>query len=194
VAFENFKYNYGLRRLKNDFRKPEDDAIACNLKNAKSVVIIYNATKLEDFNLVKEFVHRLREYVPLVKALGYVNKKELEDFHIQPLEFSFFCNSDLNWYFKPNEDSVEEFVKQQFDILIDLSFKEHLAVRFVLAESASMFKTVRYCTIEPNYYDLMISIPEPKKPDLEDEEVEEQNPLELLIKETERYLLMINPD
>ncbi|PLX09873.1 MAG: hypothetical protein C0596_00910 [Marinilabiliales bacterium] len=194
MAFENFKYNYGLRRLKNDFRKPEDDAIACNLKNAKSVGIIYNATKLEDFNLVKEFVHRLREYVPLVKALGYVNKKELEDFHIQPLEFSFFCNSDLNWYFKPNEDSVEEFVKQQFDILIDLSFKEHLAVRFVLAESASMFKTGRYCTIEPNYYDLMISIPEPKKPDLEDEEVEEQNPLELLIKETERYLLMINPD
>ncbi len=102
---------------------------------------------------------------------------------MQPLEFGFFCNKDLNWYFKPNEHSVKDFVDYKFDILIDLNFEELLAVRFVLAESAAMFKTGRYCTIEPNYYDLMIKL----------NKNQEAEKLNALIKETERYLLMINP-
>ncbi len=194
TAFSKYKYKYGLYRLKKDFRKPEHDAIACNLKKAKSVGVIYNATKQEDFNLVKNFVIRLSERVPHVKALGFVDQKELADFHIQPLEFSFYCNSDLNWYFKPDEDSVNEFVQKQFDILIDLNLSEQLAVRFVLAESASKFKTGRFCTIVPNYYDLMISLPEEEKQVSDDEKKEEINLLELLIKQTEHYLLMINPE
>jgi hypothetical protein len=189
--FDKQKYKYGLYRLRKDFRKPEDDAIACNLKKARSVGIIYNATKLDDFNLVKDFVHKLKNYVPHVKALGFVDNKELADFHIQPLEFSFFCMGDLNWYYKPNEDTVDEFVKQDFDILIDLNFEEHLAVRFVLAESKAMFKTGRYCEIEPNYYDLMIQLPEVMD-DYQD--TEPSNPLQLLIQQTERYLLMIKPE
>jgi hypothetical protein len=100
----------------------------------------------------------------------------------------------LNWYFKPEEYSVKEFVKKQFDILIDLNLEEHLAVRFVLAESASKFKTGRYCFIEPNYYDLMISLPEDTKVVDGVEEKLEINTLELLIKQTEYYLKMINPE
>ena len=191
-ALLKYKYKYGLHRLKNDFRKPEDNAIACNLSNAKSIGIIYNATKLEDFNIVKDFVIRLKENCPLVKAMGFVDNKELEDFHIQPLEFSFFCNNDLNWYFKPNEDSVKDFVKIEFDILIDLNLDENLAVRFVLAESTALFKTGRYCSIDPNYYDLMIRMPIINHDDNDDDD--QQNPLDLLIKQTEHYLLMINPE
>jgi len=191
TAFANYKYKYGLYRLNKDFRKPEDNAIACNLENAKGVGIIYNATKHEDFNIIKEFVGRLKTNIPLVKALGFVNQKELSDFHIQPLEFSFFCHNDLNWYFKPNEDSVKEFVQHEFDILIDLNLEENLSVRFVLAESAALFKTGRFCTIEPNYYDLMIQMPEPK---IIDEEEVEPNLIEQLIHQTEHYLKMINPE
>ena len=56
TKFTELKYKYGLYRLRKDFRKPEDNAIACNLKQAKSIGIIYNATKQEDFILVKDFV------------------------------------------------------------------------------------------------------------------------------------------
>lgn len=182
----NFKYKYGLSRLRKDFRKPENNAVVCNLANAKSLGIIYNATKEEDFNLVRDFLHRLKKTVPDVVALGFVDMKELADFHIQPLEFSFFCYKDLNWYFKPSEDTVEDFVKREFDILIDLNLTENLSVRFVLAESAALFKTGRFCKIEPNYYDLMISLNEQSS-----EEEGERNPLEMLIQQTERYLKMI---
>ncbi len=191
TKFTELKYKYGLYRLRKDFRKPEDNAIACNLKQAKSIGIIYNATKQEDFILVKDFVCKLKTIVPQVQAMGFVNNKELSDFHIQPLEFSFFCNSDLNWYYKPHEDSVDEFVKKEFDILIDLNFKELLAARFVLAESAALFKTGRFCNIEPNYYDLMIQLP---KIDKNQEDEEDVNPLILLIQQTEHYLQMIKPE
>ncbi len=182
----NIKYKYGLSRLRKDFRKPENNAVVCNIENAQSLGIIYNATKEEDFIRVKEFLHRLKKTVPEVVALGFVDMKELANFHIQPLDFSFFCHKDLNWYHKPAEDSVEDFVRKKFDILIDLNLTENLSVRFVLAESAALFKTGRFCKIEPNYYDLMISLNEQSSG-------EEVNQLEMLIKQTELYLKMIKP-
>jgi len=183
----NLKYKYGLYRLRSDFRKPENNAVACNLSNAKSVGIIYNATSENDFNLVKDFLHKLKKTIPEVHALGFVDMKELANYHIQPLEFSFFCYKDLNWYFKPAEDSVREFVKKEFDILIDLNLSENLSVRFVLAESAALFKTGRFCEIEPNYYDLMIQLEKGNQDDIE------ENQLETLIQQTELYLKMIKP-
>ncbi len=179
---DNLKYKYGLYRLRSDFRKPENNAVACNIANAKSVGIIYNATTEADFNLVKDFLHKLKKTVPEVLALGFVEMKDLANYHIQPLEFSFFCFKDLNWYFKPKEDSVQEFVKKEFDILIDLNPTEILGVRFVLAESKALFKTGRHCEIEPNYYDLMIQ-----------NNSDEENQLKDLIEQTEFYLKMIKP-
>jgi hypothetical protein len=179
---DNLKYKYGLYRLRSDFRKPENNAVACNIADARSVGIIYNATSEEDFNLVKDFLHKLKKTIPEVFALGYVDKKELDNFHIQPLDFGFFCHKDLNWYHKPNEASVEEFVKKEYDILIDLNPTEILGVRFVLAESKALFKTGRYCEIEPNYYDLMIQ-----------NISEDENQLLHLIEQTEFYLKMIKP-
>lgn len=188
------KYKYGLYRLRKDFRKPENNAVVCNLKEAKSLGILYNATKEGDCIIVRDFVHRWRRFIPNIIALGFVDQKELSNYHIQPMEYKFFCYKDLNWYYKPNEDSVDEFVKNEFDILIDLNLKENLSVRFVLAESVALFKTGRYCTIEPNYYDLMINVQDKKQIDdtESEEEPEEQiNPLKELLDQTEYYLKML---
>jgi hypothetical protein len=176
----NLKYKYGLHRLKNDFRKPENNAVVCNLKNAASIGVIYNATKIEDFNAVKYFVAELKKITPEVFALGYVNKKELDNFHIQPLEFLFFCLKDLNKYYKPNEGSVTEFANKEFSILIDLNLEEVLSVRFVLAESKALFKVGRRTSIEPNYYDLMLDI-----------NPADENALEFFIEQVQIYLNMI---
>lgn len=178
----NLKYKYGLYRLRKDFRNPESNAIVCNLDDAKSVGIIYNATTLEDFVLLRDFVFKLKKYIPEVKTLGYVDDKELSNFHIQPLEFSFFCRKNLNKYYKPHEDSVDDFVKNKFDILMDFNLNEQLPVRFVLAESEALFKTGRHCEIEPNYYDLMIQY-----------NFDAENPLANLMEQTEYYLKMIKP-
>lgn len=178
----SLRYKYGLYRLCKDFRKPENNAVVCNLNDAKSVGIIYNATTLNDFVLIRDFVFKLKKDIPEVKALGYVDAKELSTFHLQPLEFSFFCRKNLNKYFKPHEDSVADFVKLKFDILMDFNLNEQLPVRFVLAESEALFKTGRHCEIEPNYYDLMIKY-----------DFDSENPLAQLIKQTEYYLKMIKP-
>lgn len=180
---DNLKYKYGLYRLRKDFRKPENNAIACNIADAKSIGIIYNATKIEDFSLVRDFVFKLKKQVPEVIALGYADAKELSDFHLQPLEFRFFCKKDLNKYYKPHEDSVDDFVKKQFDILMDFNLEEKLPVRFVLASSEALFKTGRHCEIEPNYYDLMIQC-----------DIDSENALAQLIEQTEIYLKMIKPN
>lgn len=190
----NLKYKYGLYRLRKDFRKPENNAIVCNLRDVKSLGILFNATKEEDFIIVRDFVHKWRKFIPQIIVLGFVDQKELSNYHIQPLEYKFFCYKDLNWYFKPNEDSVKDFVQKEFDILMDLNLTENLSVRFVVAESVALFKTGRYCEIEPNYYDLMINVQDKKPLDEsynDEEPFEEINPLRELLNQTEYYLKML---
>ena len=187
---DDWKYKYGLHRLRNNFRKPDDRAIVCNLREAKSVGVVYNATLEEDFLLVKAFVYELKKIVPEIYSLGFVDKKELENFHMQPLDFFFYCNSDLNWYHKPEEGTVKKFVQKDFDILIDLNLTENLSVRFVLAEPPTPFKVGRFTDIEPNYFDLMLDIPIPEKKK-DDEEEGKENVLKFFIEQVKVYLDMI---
>lgn len=186
------KYKYGLFRLKNDFRKPEKNAVVCNLANAKSVGIIFEADKIEKFNLIKNFLIKLKKEIPVVKALGFVNNKKLENFHLQPLDFSFFCLNDLNFYFKPNETSVSEFVDKKFDILIDLTINDLLPVKFVLAMSEAMFKVGRFTGQEPVHYDIMFKIADENLIDDENYDYE-INKIKLLINNVENYLKIIKP-
>ena len=55
-----------------------------------------------------------------VKALGFVNLKELTHHHMPMLQFDFFFLKDLNWYYKPQNYIIKNFVEKDYDILINL--------------------------------------------------------------------------
>jgi len=178
---EKLKYKIGLRKLRKTVRRPETNAIARNLYKAESVGIIYDATENEDFEKVKAFIEKLKTKINKLESLGFVNSTELSEHHLRPLEFQFYSKNDLDKFFKPKLEVINEFCNQKFDILIDFNIIEHLPNRFILAESQAMFKTGLYSETEPNYYDLMINI-----------DKNSENLLEELIKQTEHYLKMIN--
>lgn len=53
-------------------------------------------------------------------ALGYYDHSQSPDNFISTNRVAVFNRSDMNWYGKPIADSVESFVHQGFDIVIDL--------------------------------------------------------------------------
>ena len=57
----------------------------------------------------------------MVSALGYVNEKDKSFEHMSSLHFDFFSNQELNWYGKPRGMIIENFLKEEYDILIDLT-------------------------------------------------------------------------
>lgn len=173
------KNYFAIRNISKLHADYKNNVIVCNINNAKSIGIIYDATKEEDFKIIREYVQKLKEFVPEVQSLGYADIKKLENFHIQPKEFAFFCKKDINWYGKPKTEAIIEFVIKDFDILIDLNPQEIIPLRFVLAESAASFKVGRKPERLDDLYHLMLEV----KPDVD---------LKYLIEQINHYLEIIN--
>ena len=80
---ENIKHKIGAwvfqRELKTNKRQKE----VCNINDAKSVGILYEATSEEQIKQLKPFVDYFFNLKKDIKALGYVNAKQLS-FHHSP--------------------------------------------------------------------------------------------------------------
>ena len=158
---EDFKQKVGKwvfqRELKTNKRTKE----VCNLDNAQSIGILYDATSEEQIKIIKPFVSYFFDLKKDVKALGYVNSKQLSFHHTPKLQYDFFYQKDLNWYYKPQNYIIDNFVKKEYDILINLCDSSIIPIKYLVASSIAHFKIGVH---EENYeiYDLMISLKDDK--------------------------------
>ncbi len=149
-----------------------------NLKTAKRIGIVFNATKQEDYRQVAGFVKDIQGKGIEVKVLGFVNDKDVPNEYLFKRNFSYFLKKSLNWYRKPVNPEVERFLKEKFDILIDFSLDNDYLFNYIIALSPSRFKVGKFK--EPNnHYDFMITINKDKD-------------LRYLIEQARHYLEVIN--
>ena len=155
------------RELKSNARKRE----VHNLHTAHSIGILYDATEREDMLKVSEFVNAL------FKTKKDVNLKELTHHHMPMLQFDFFFLKDLNWYYKPQNYIIKNFVEKDYDILINLCDSNCIPVKYLAGISPAKFKVGKY-EEDIDLYDMMIDVKE--------------NTISALIKEIHHYLTVIN--
>ncbi|MDG2264052.1 MAG: hypothetical protein P8L19_03260 [Flavobacteriales bacterium] len=148
------------------------------MDNAQSIGILYDATSEEQIKMVKPFVSYFFDLKKDVKALGYVNSKQLSFHHTPKLHYDFFYQKDLNWYYKPQNYIIDNFVKKEYDILINLCDSSIIPIKYLVASSIAHFKIGVH---EENYeiYDLMISLKDDKS-------------MEKLMHEIRHYINLIN--
>ena len=159
---DNTKVLIGRKVLQNKLKNLMRDTKVCNINEAKTVGIIYNATNSVSFEIIRDFTRILIQKKIEVSVLGYVDSKKLIDHYLYRKGFDFFTKNNLNWYNRPKSDTVDDFMNKPYDILINLSLEEYYPIQYVLALSPSAFKVGKYFE-EPNYMDLMIDIEKEKK-------------------------------
>jgi hypothetical protein len=157
--FKALKKKYGNSQLSKMLKRRKHTAVAVSFDNVKRLGVIYPANEEARFRKLKSLMESLPEHIKF-STLGYVDSKELSDFHIQPAEFRFFCQADLNWYYKPVSDTVRAFISTPFDVLIDLSKDNCLPIQFVLAETHARLIAGRFQ--DDTVYDFMINPTENK--------------------------------
>ena len=169
------------RQLNNNTRVRE----VCNLKDASSIGILYDATIEKEIDLVKPFVSYFFDLKKEVKALGFVNSRQLSRFHIPKLQYDFFCKKDLNWYYRPENYIIDNFIKKEYDILINLCDSNVIPMKYLVASSIARFKIGVY---EEDYdiYDFMISLSG------KESKTSSTNDIENLMHEIKHYLNLIN--
>ena len=174
---ENIKQKVGdfffKKELKMNSRKRE----VHNLNSAKSIGILYDATNHDDMLKVSSFVNKLFKSKKDIKALGFVNLKELSHHHMPMLQFDFFFLKDLNWYYKPQNYIIKNFIEKDYDILINLCDSRCIPIKYLAGSSRARFKVGKY-EEKLDLYDMMINV--------------KGNTLDELINEIYHYLNIIN--
>ena len=175
---EDFKTKIGQIVFQNQLKSNKRKKEVCNLDSAKSIGILYDATNEEQINQIQPFVSYFFNLKKDVKALGYVNAKKLLYCHTPKLQYDFFYLKDLNWYKKPQNYIIDNFIKKEYDILINLCDSSCIPIKYLVASYVARFKIGQH---EDGYeiYDLMISLKEDKS-------------LEKLMSEIQHYLQLIN--
>ena len=175
---EDFKQKVGKWVFQRELKINKRSKAVCNLEDANSIGILYDATSEEQIKMVKPFVSYFFDLKKDVKALGYVNSKQLSFHHTPKLQYDFFYQKDLNWYYKPQNYIIDNFVKKEYDILINLCDSSIIPIKYLVASSIAHFKIGIH---EQNYeiYDLMISLKDDKS-------------MEKLMHEIKHYINLIN--
>ena len=175
---EDIKQRVGKWVFQRELKVNRRVKAVCNLENAKSIGILYDATNESQINQIQPFVSYFFDLKKDVKALGYVNSKKLSYCHTPKLQYDFFYLKDLNWYKKPENYIIDNFIKKEYDILINLCDSSCIPIKYLVASSIARFKIGQY---EDGYeiYDLMISLKKDKS-------------LDKLMSEIKHYLQLIN--
>ncbi|MFO7371379.1 MAG: hypothetical protein R6X09_14045 [Bacteroidales bacterium] len=145
------------KHLSTHIRKP----VVCNINNAGHIGIIYNATESVSFEIIRDLVKDLSHEKRKVTVLGYVDSKKLIDNYLYRKGFDFFSKNELNWYSKPVSATTDEFIKEPFDLLINLSLEEHYPIQYITALSPAAFKAGKFSP-DDQILDFMIDIEKEK--------------------------------
>lgn len=139
---------------------------SCNLREAKSIGILFDATLPLSFDIIKDLVKDLSSSAKEIMVLGYVDSKQMIDHYLYRKGFEFFTRNHLNWFYKPQSEAVNEFIKKDFDIMLNLCLEQSYPVNYIFALSNAKFKAARF--FENNMQaDLMINIEKEKASILE---------------------------
>lgn len=176
---EDLKINIGKRILKKERTNIVRSNGLFNLTNSKTAGILYEASNVEDFELVKKYVGYLREYGIRVKTIGYFSKKEIPEFTFSKLDYEFFTKKELNWYMKPLTTFTDQFIDQEFDLLIDLNIYDYFPLKYMAAISKAKFKIGKLSEDNKVSHDMMIEIDETKN-------------LKYFLRQVDIYLQMLN--
>lgn len=149
-----FRKYVGLYSLKRKLRLLNRKRSIHNFDTAKKAGLIFTCASEDDFESIKNFKKYLEEKNIKTSALGFINDKQIPDHLLLRTGFNFFSLKNLDWYFRPKSQFINDFTNEKFDILIDLSLKYYFPVHYIVTLSPAEYKIGRYCNTED--YDLMI--------------------------------------
>jgi len=159
---ERMKKSWGRNKLKSALNENRETKIS-NFHNANSVALLYEEKGESYFILIKQYVKCLKSEFGIreVMALCYIDdKKIVPHYHTHKLKFDYFTKGELNWYYEPHAQHVQNFESTTYDILINLERNPCLPLEFIQLKSLAKLKVGYFKENRQDYYDLMLDLDE----------------------------------
>lgn len=152
-----FFQNRDLKRnLKNNNRYVAFQSVEA----AKTVGVVFVVEDEASYNRIDNWLKKLVAAGKEVRVVGYHNSDNVPHYCIPKLKHEYYSKKDVNWYGKPVRPSLNDFVREPFQILIDLTIDDNFTTKYITSLSKSSMKIGRKSDENQDFYDFMISLNE----------------------------------
>lgn len=171
------KHYFYRRSLKKAMAKEGDNHQTITFKNARSIGLLFDASKGEKLQELNNYTQTLKQRGFKVDTLVYFKDEK----QAAQYKRSYFTNKQVNFVWVPKGRTVEQFMHQPFDLLINLYLNDSPALEYISAAAAAKYRVGRYVAHKTWYCDLMVNLGERQE-------------MSYFIKQIEHYLNYINKD
>lgn len=178
--FKNSRQKFGNAILKKRASKTNRKMLYNNFRNVKSIGIVWDASRQEEFQTIARFHQKMLEKNIDVTVLGYFNNKNLPDQYTALRYLTILKKTDINFFYIPQTNESQLFADKKFDVLIEINSDGIFTLRYITILSNASFKVgilEEGTGISP--FDLMMELKKPVN-------------AEEYLKQTVQYLEMIN--
>ena len=159
---KSIRLKIGRVLLTNKMARKKRKVYYSNFSLIKSIGIVWDASKTEDFPWLSRFYQKMHERNIEVKILGYFPGKNLPDQYTAIRYLTCIRKNEINFFYHPVSSETSTFIRNRFDILIDINFKNLFPLQYVSSLSNAGFKVGLFEseTID-NPFQLMMEIKTP---------------------------------
>ena len=137
---QNLRTKIGYNLLCRKVKKKVRTKTYHNFESAVTVGILFDTSRQDEYEMARNFIHTLVREGKNVKALGMVNVNEMLNYYVQEDYIKFFSKENISFWCYPQSEETEDFIKKDFDILVNISSGENLAIDYIMGLSEAKFK------------------------------------------------------
>ena len=138
--FEILRLKVGASKLEKKLAGTKRKRSFTNFNNVKRIGIVWDASVQDDFAKLSVFFQKMSARNIIVDILGYYPDKELPDKYTAVRYLKCFKRNDVNMFFIPTGSEPAEFIKTEYDILLDMNFKNVFPLKYITCLSKARFK------------------------------------------------------
>jgi hypothetical protein len=149
-----FKLQSGLYQLKLVLKKINKAGHSIPLIEAKSIGLLFSISTENEIKEIEEIVRALKSTKKNVQIMGFVSDKTLKI--AADCDIKLLTTDDISWNYIPKTEKISQFIKQEFDILINHCTEICVPLSFVTALSKSTFKVGAFQSNQITIFDLTL--------------------------------------
>lgn len=138
--FRSLRIREGNRRLRKRAGKLKRRRNFINIDDARSIGILWDIINPDDLMPISDFILKMGERGIRVDVLAFFSGKVLPDRLTAIRYLTCLRREDYSFVYLPKTAEAEKFIMSDYDILIEISYRDFLPIRYVSSLSRATMK------------------------------------------------------
>jgi hypothetical protein len=139
-VLDSIKEKLATISLQNELKATKRVVAFNNFDSATTVGFIFDATDRGKYQLSRDFIDFVEKLNNRVFGIGFASNSDQIAYFPYKQGIDYFGLNEKNWYGKPSNPVIKDFLKRNFDILVDLSLSDLFLTQYLFSLSNAKFK------------------------------------------------------